>query len=76
MAKKRRRSSRTQDAYEEHFILQEDRVLILTNSAMLCLYAPGFAAIHAAAEEGESDISGAPDIPAAEIRWAVLWQVN
>ena len=75
IASKRRKSSRTEDSYEEHFILQEDRVLVLTNCAMVCILAPGFAAIHAAAEEGRLDSAGAPEIPAAEIRWAVLWKV-
>ena len=75
IARKRRKSSRTEDSYEEHFILQEDRVLVLTNCAMVCILAPGFAAIHAAAEEGRLDAAGAPEIPAAEIRWAVLWKV-
>lgn len=75
MAKKRRKSSRTQDLYEEHFIMQEDRVLVLTNSAMVCLRAPGFAAIQASAEEGRLDSAGAPEIPVPEMRWAVLWKV-
>lgn len=56
--------------------MQEDRVLILTNAAMVCLLAPGFAAIHAAAEEGRLDTAGAPEIPSSEIRWAVLWKVT
>ena len=76
LSKKRRKSSRTEDSYEEHFILQGDRVLVLTDSAMVCLLAPGFAAIHAAATEGRLDSSGAPEIPSAELRWAVLWQVG
>ena len=37
---------------------------------------PGFAAVHAAAEQGRLDTTGAPDIPAAELRWAVLWKVR
>lgn len=76
ISSKRRKSSRTEDSYEEHFILQEDRVLVLTNCAMVCLLAPGFAAIHAAAEEGRLDSAGAPEIPSSEIRWAVLWKVD
>lgn len=75
-SRRRRKSSRTGDCYEEHFILREDRVLVLTDAAMVCLLAPGFAAIHAAAEEGRLDTAGAPEIPASEIRWAVLWKVG
>lgn len=75
ISSRRRKSSRTQDAYEEHFILQEDRVLILTSYAMVTALAPGFAAIHAAAEEGRLDTAGAPEIPSSEIRWAVPWKV-
>ena len=74
--RRRRRSSRTQDAYEDHFLLPEDRVVVLTNRALTCLVAPGFAAVHAAAEQGRLDTTGAPDIPAAELRWAVLWKVR
>lgn len=74
--KRNRRSSRTQDAYEDHFLLQEDRVAVLTNAAIVCMLAPGFAAIHAAAEQGQYDAAGAPEIPSAEMRWAVLWKVG
>ena len=74
--KRNRRSSRTQDAYEDHFLLQDDRVVVLTNAAIICMLAPGFAAIHAAAEKGHYDAAGAPEVPSAELRWAVLWKVS
>ena len=51
-------------------------MVVLTNRALTCLLAPGFAAVHAAAEQGRLDTTGAPDIPAAELRWAVLWKVR
>ena len=72
---RRRRSDRTQDAYEEHFVLQDDRVAVLTDHAIVCLAAPGFAQLQAAAEQGGLQ-TAAPDVPAAELRWAVLWQVR
>ena len=66
---------RLQDSYEDHFLLLEDRVVVLTNCAMVCLVAPGFAAVHAAALRGDT-AGAAPDVPQAEIRWSVLWKVG
>ena len=64
MLKRRtRRSALTADAYEEHLVLPDDRVILLTNRAMMCLQAPGFAAVHAAAKSGEEAV-GALDVPA------------
>ena len=71
---KRQRSDRTHDAYEEHMLLLEDRVVVLTDHAIVCILAPGFAAIHTAAETGR--LLRAPEIKNAEIRWAILWEVS
>lgn len=57
-------------------MLQDERVVVLTNAAIVCLLAPGFAAVHRDATAGKFDAKGsAPDVPVAELRWAVLWQV-
>lgn len=74
LKRRKGRSSRTHDAYEEHLLLLEDRVVVLTDRAIVCILAPGFASIHAAAEQGS--LTGAPEIKNAEIRWAVVWEVS
>lgn len=48
---------------------------MLTNCAMVCLVAPGFAAVHAAALRGDT-AACAPEVPQGEIRWSVLWKVR
>jgi hypothetical protein len=41
------------EAYEEHFLLPDDRVALLTSKSMLLVIAPTFAQLHASAEGGE-----------------------
>lgn len=41
---------------------------------LMLLHAPGFARVHAAAEEGLSPGSE-DEVPAAQIRWSVEWRV-
>lgn len=48
----RRRHTRGADAYEEHFLLPDDRVAILTSRALLLVVAPTFAKLQCAAETG------------------------
>jgi len=48
----RRRRSRHGEAYEEHFLLPDDRVALLTSKSMLLVIAPTFAQLHAAAQNG------------------------
>ena len=74
LRRKRQRSSRTCDAYEEHLLLLEDRVVVLTDRAIVCILAPGFATVHAEAETGR--LLRAPEIKNAQIRWAVVWEVG
>lgn len=50
---RRRRSSKS-EAYEEHFLLPDDRVALLTSQSMLLVIAPTFAKLQAEAEAGEA----------------------
>ena len=54
----RRRRSSHSEAYEEHFLLPDDRVALLTSQSILLVIAPTFAQLHAAAEAGELAASG------------------
>ena len=40
------------EAYEEHFVLPDDRVVLLTSCSILLVHAPGFAQLDGAAEIG------------------------
>ena len=40
------------DAYEQHFVLVEDRVALLSNRGLMLVVAPGFAMLDGAAEIG------------------------
>ncbi len=74
----RRRSLRgacPDDAYEEHLLLPDERVALLTNCRLMLLAAPGFARCQAAAEEGVP-LGSEEDVPVAQIRWAVEWRVR
>ncbi|KAK9834254.1 hypothetical protein WJX81_000411 [Elliptochloris bilobata] len=61
------------EAYEEHFLLPDDRVALLTSHRLLLVLAPGFAAVHAAAAAGATHGSE-EDVPAGQIRWAIEWR--
>lgn len=63
------------DAYEEHLVLHGDVVALLTNRRLLCLRAPGFAAVHARAEATSTPIPMS-SVPVGELKWAVEWQVK
>jgi len=52
----------------------QDQVVILTNQCIMKLRAPGFAQVHRAAESGVSPTS-LMEVPPAEVRWAIPWQV-
>lgn len=49
--------------------------MILTNQCIMKLRAPGFAQVHRAAESGVST-TNLTDVPPAEVRWAIPWQVH
>ena len=53
----------------------QDQVVILTNQCIMKLRAPGFAQVHRAAESGVSP-SSLMQVPPAEVRWAISWQVQ
>ena len=53
----------------------QDQVVVLTNQCIMKLRAPGFAQVHRAAESGVSPTS-LMEIPPAEVRWAIPWQVQ
>jgi hypothetical protein len=53
----------------------QDQVVILTNQCIMKLRAPGFAQVHRAAEMGVSPTS-LMEVPPAEVRWAIPWQVQ
>ncbi len=52
----------------------QDQVVILTNQCIMKLRAPGFAQVDRAAESGAST-SSLMEVPPAEVRWAIPWQV-
>lgn len=70
-----RRAQAAADAYEEHLVLHGDLVALLTNRRLLCLRAPGFAALHVQAEAGSAPIPMS-SVPVGELKWAVEWQVS
>jgi hypothetical protein len=53
----------------------QDQVMILTNQCIMKLRAPGFAQVHRAAESGASPTT-LMEVPPAEVRWAIPWQVQ
>ena len=57
------------DAYEEHLVFRGDTVALLTNRRLLCLHAPGFAAVPdatvACLDELRSLLAAALDSPPA-----------
>ena len=53
----------------------QDQVVILTNQCIMKLRAPGFAQVHRAAESGAAT-SSLMEVPPAEVRWAIPWQVQ
>ncbi|DBB13347.1 TPA: hypothetical protein ACH3X3_005082 [Trebouxia sp. C0006] len=71
--RKGKRSRFHMDAYEEHMLLPDDQVVIVTNQCIMKLRAPGFAQVHRAAESGVSPTS-LMEVPPAEVRWAIPWQ--
>lgn len=58
------------ESYEEHFVLPDGFVLMFTNSSMLHIYSPDFAAMDGAAEIGSLP---AIEIPAGIIKWRIFW---
>ncbi|KAK9908805.1 hypothetical protein WJX75_003140 [Coccomyxa subellipsoidea] len=73
LGKRRRPGQAATDAYEEHMLLLDERVALMTNQRLMLLHAPGFQRIHEAAKEGVAP-GNEDDIPVAEIRWSVEWQ--
>lgn len=72
---KRRRPGRAgTDAYEEHMLLPDERVALMTNQRLMLLQADDFARVHEAAKDGIAP-GNEDDIPVARIRWSVQWQV-
>jgi hypothetical protein len=55
------------EAYEEHFLLPDDRVALLTSKSMLLVIAPTFAQLHASAEGGK--------YPSCPDGWVTQWQM-
>ena len=53
----------------------QDQVVILTNQCIMKLRAPGFAQVHRAAESNASPTT-LMEVPPAEVRWAIPWQVQ
>jgi hypothetical protein len=72
-----RRSTRywSVDAYEDHMLLPDERVALLTDRAILLVHSPGFQDIQSSYVEG-----GGPtvesDIPKSEVKWEVAWNVR
>jgi vacuolar protein sorting-associated protein 13A/C len=59
------------EAYEEHFVLPNDAVALLTNRSLFLVAAPGFAQLNGAAEIGAVS---AAEVVAGEVQWAVRWE--
>jgi len=59
------------EAYEEHFVLPNDAVALLTNRSIFLVAAPGFAQLNGAAEIGAVS---AAEVGAGEVQWAVRWE--
>ncbi|KAL4527774.1 hypothetical protein Ndes2437A_g02912 [Nannochloris sp. 'desiccata'] len=64
-------SSSILEAYEEHFVLPNDAVALLTNRSLLLVAAPGFAQLNGAAEIGAVS---AAEVSAGEVLWVVRWE--
>lgn len=58
------------EAYEEHFVLPDDVVAVLTTRNLLAIKAPGFARLEGAAEIGMLTVA---DVGAGTIVWRVTW---
>jgi hypothetical protein len=61
------------DAYEQHFLLPDDHVALLTSRHLMLVLAPGFASVHAAAEQGAclgtlGGVAGANALPSGAKR--------
>ncbi|KAL4443584.1 hypothetical protein ABPG75_011321 [Micractinium tetrahymenae] len=65
-----KRQGAVTEAYEEHFVLPDDRVLLLTSAGILLVHAPGFAQLDGAAEIGAINVS---DVAPGIIQWGVRW---
>ncbi|GAB4822342.1 hypothetical protein N2152v2_009388 [Parachlorella kessleri] len=59
------------EAYEQHFVLVEDRVVILTSRGIMLVVAPNFAVLDGAAEIGEE--LRVVDVPPGTREWCVPW---
>jgi vacuolar protein sorting-associated protein 13A/C len=58
------------ESYEEHFVLPDGRVALLTNAGLLLVHAPGFAQLDGAAEIGAIAVS---DVAPGQLQWSVRW---
>lgn len=58
------------EAYEEHFVLPDDNVLLFTNRGLILINSPGFTLLDGAAEIGALD---ACDVAPGVILWTVRW---
>ncbi|KAL4447306.1 hypothetical protein ABPG77_007339, partial [Micractinium sp. CCAP 211/92] len=65
-----KRQGAATEAYEEHFVLPDDRVLLLTSAGVLLVHAPGFAQLDGAAEIGAINVG---DVAPGTIQWGVRW---
>lgn len=59
------------ESYEEHFVLPNGYVALLTNRSLLLVIAPRFAQLDGAAEVGALRSA---DVPAGEVQWVIRWQ--
>ncbi|KAL4858517.1 Vacuolar protein sorting-associated protein 13C [Chlorella vulgaris] len=68
--RRKRTGSVATEAYEDHFMLPDDRVLLLTSASILLVHAPGFTQLEKAAEIGAIHVS---DVAPGEVVWSVRW---
>ncbi|KAL6781279.1 hypothetical protein ACKKBG_A10495 [Auxenochlorella protothecoides x Auxenochlorella symbiontica] len=65
------RTGTVAERYEQHFLLPDNRVVVLTDRGILLLHAPGFDRLGAAADLGYIAVS---DVPPGEVSWRVSWE--
>jgi len=60
------------EAYEEHFVVPSECVVLLSNCSIMSIFAPGFAQLDGAAEIGA--LTSSQGISAGKIIWRVKWE--
>eukprot|EP00887_Chlorella_sp_A99_P001951 scaffold18.g1951.t1 len=70
LMRSKRQDSLAAEAYEEHFVLPDGRVLVLTSRGLMLVHAHGFAALDGAVEVGAAVPA---DVPPGQQIWFTAW---